>query len=245
MTTKNDERIDYIAGTDLQMIQKPSLFSFSIDAVLLGRFVRVPIQKGNILDLCTGNGIVAILLTTRTKATIDALDIQPELVELANRNVSLNQKGNQVSILEGDLNDLPASVQQKKYDVVTCNPPYFEKGQALEKNLNPHFAIARHELHCTLEDVIRVCSEQVKYKGKVAIVHRPERMTDILLLMRKYQLEPKRMQLVYPKEGKSANMVLIEAIKGGKAGLETLSPLMVFDEDDQYTERFKEVYVRQ
>ncbi|WP_413377035.1 tRNA1(Val) (adenine(37)-N6)-methyltransferase [Alkalihalobacillus sp. 1P02AB] len=240
-----DERLDYISGTDLKIIQSPSVFSFSIDAILLGKFVRVPIQKGAILDLCTGNGVIALLLTTRTKATIVGVELQERLIDYALRNRQLNEREEQVQFVQADLNHLPASLQKKKYDVVTCNPPYFEAGQALEKNLNEHHALARHEIACTLDDVIRVCSEQVKYKGKVAIVHRPERLADILEKMRAYRLEPKRMQLIHPKEGKPANMVLIEAIKEGQPGLETLYPITILNQSGGYSDAFKEVYIEQ
>ncbi|KMK74467.1 tRNA1(Val) (adenine(37)-N6)-methyltransferase [Alkalihalobacillus pseudalcaliphilus] len=238
-----DERIDFISGTDLKMIQSPSVFAFSIDAILLGQFVRVPIQKGHILDLCTGNGVIPLFLSTRTKALITGVDIQKELIEFANRNRDLNGRENQVTFIESDLNELPLSIKNRKYDVVVCNPPYFEANQAAEKNLNKHLALARHEITCTLEDVIRVCSGQVKYKGKVAIVHRPERMADIFTEMRKYQLEPKRMQLIHPKKDKAANMVLIEAVKGGQPALEVIPPLVILDEVGNYTDEFKEVYI--
>lgn len=131
---------------------------------------------------------------------------------------------------------------KQSYDVVTCNPPYFETITERERNKNPHLAIARHEIHCSLEDVIRVSSEQVKQKGKVALVHRPERLTEIITAMHRYHLEPKRMQLIHSKQGKNANIVVLEAIKGGGPGLVCHPPLFIYNEDGQYTEQFREVY---
>ncbi|KHF38046.1 tRNA1(Val) (adenine(37)-N6)-methyltransferase [Halalkalibacter okhensis] len=236
------ERLDYIAGTDLEILQSPHVFSFSIDAILLGRFVHVPIQKGNILDLCTGNGVIPLLLTTRSKATIIGVEIQNKLVEMAKRTIELNKLHNQIQVVESDLNEIPVEVKRGFFDVVTCNPPYFETITENEKNRNEHFAIARHEIYCTLEDVIRVSSQHVKQKGKVALVHRPERLTDIIELMRHYRIEPKRIQMIHPKANKEANMVLVEGIKDGKAGVTCLPPIVVYNEQGTYTEQFSSIY---
>ncbi|WP_100405916.1 tRNA1(Val) (adenine(37)-N6)-methyltransferase [Bacillus solitudinis] len=242
MSLNFDERLDYIAGTDLKIIQSPSVFSFSIDAVLLARFVSVPIQKGQILDLCTGNGIIPIILTTRSRAHITGIEIQERLYQMAKRSSVINQLESQVSLLHADINQLSPDIKRSYYDVVTCNPPYFETVTPDELNHNIHFAIARHEIHCSLEDVIRVCSECVKSRGKVALVHRPERLADIISLMRKYRIEAKRMQLIYPKAGKVANMVLVEGIKDGSPGMTCLAPINIYKENGQYTTAFREVY---
>ncbi|MCL7749291.1 tRNA1(Val) (adenine(37)-N6)-methyltransferase [Halalkalibacter alkaliphilus] len=238
----NGERLDYIAGTDLKVLQSPNVFSFSIDAILLGRFVQVPIQKGNILDLCTGNGVIPALLTTRSKANIIGVEIQNKLVDMARRTSELNELHNQIQFVESDLNHIPSELKRGFFDVVTCNPPYFETVTDDEKNRNEHFAIARHEIYCTLEDVVRVSSQYVKQKGKVALVHRPERLTDIVHHMRTYRIEPKRIQFVHPKVNKDANMVLVEGIKDGKAGVTCLPPIVVYNEQGTYTEQFSSIY---
>lgn len=242
MKLLDGERLDYIAGTELKVIQSPQVFSFSIDAILLGRFVRVPIQKGRILDLCTGNGVIPLLLTTRTRGDLVGIDIQSRLIDMAERTVAWNQLQNQIHFIHADLNEIPVEVPRASFDVVTCNPPYFETVTDHERNRNPYLAIARHEIHCSLEDVIRVCSHYVKQKGKVALVHRPERLTDMMTLMRSYRIEPKRIQFIYPRAGKEANMVLLEGIKDGKAGVTCLPPLIVYNESGDYTEAFREVY---
>lgn len=238
---KNDERLDYLLAEDLKIIQSPSVFAFSLDAVLLARFVYVPIQKGRLIDLCSGNGVIPLFLSLRTKGSITGVEIQEHLYDMAIRSIEYNQLGNKLDMIHGDLKDMPALLGHGKYDVVTCNPPYFPTSSKEEINLNEHLAIARHELLCTLDDAIRVSSQLVKQGGKVAFVHRPGRLLDIVESMRKYSLEPKRIQFVYPKAGKEANTLLVEAIKGGKPDLKILQPLTVYNEDNEYTPELKEI----
>ncbi|WP_243292592.1 tRNA1(Val) (adenine(37)-N6)-methyltransferase [Bacillus sp. FJAT-47783] len=234
-----DERLDYLLAEDLRIIQSPSVFSFSIDAVLLSKFVYMPIQKGNILDLCTGNGVIPLLLSTRTKGKITGVEIQERLFKMAERSVEYNQLSNQINIIHGDIKDMPKQLGFGKFDVVTCNPPYFKTPGQEEINNNEHYAIARHEIYCTLEDVVRVSSQLVRAGGKVAFVHRPGRLLEIVELMRHYKIEPKRIRFVYPKLGKEANTLLIEGTKGGKQDLKVLPPLIVYNDKNEYT---KEIY---
>jgi tRNA1(Val) A37 N6-methylase TrmN6 len=236
-----DERLDYLLAENLRIIQSPTVFSFSLDAVLLSRFAYMPIQKGNIIDLCTGNGIVPLILSTRTKGRIVGVEIQERLYQMAIRSVEYNRLENQIKLIHGDLKDMPNKLGYGKFDVVTCNPPYFKTPAKDKQNLNEHLAIARHEILCTLEDVIRVCSQLVKQGGKVALVHRPGRLVDITELMRKYGIEPKRIQFVYPKQGKEANTILIEGIKGGQADLKLMPPIFVYDENHEYTPVIKKI----
>jgi tRNA1(Val) A37 N6-methylase TrmN6 len=161
---------------------------------------------------------------------------------MAKRTAVLNNVHNRIQIIESDLNKIPNEVKQGSFDVVTCNPPYFETITEHERNRNEHLAIARHEIYCTLEDVIRVSSQYVKPKGKVAIVHRPERLTDIMTLMRSYRIEPKRIQFIHPKKEKDANMVLVEGIKDGRSGVTCLSPLTVYNKQGTYTKQFQTMY---
>lgn len=243
MNLLEHERLDYIAGTSYSIIQSSEVFSFSIDAVLLGRFVRVPIQKGGMLDLCSGNGIIGLVLSARSKATVTCVELQERLHDMAVRSIRYNHKQEQLIPILADINHLPASLVPGSFDVVTCNPPYFVTNPESDQNLNEHFTIARHEIHCTLADVMRTASTMVKQKGKVALVHRPERITDIFDLMRQYRIEPKRMQLIQPAEHKESNIVLIEGIKDGKPGLQCLPTLSVYTENGTYTDAFKEVYL--
>ncbi|WLD93446.1 tRNA1(Val) (adenine(37)-N6)-methyltransferase [Alkalihalobacillus sp. AL-G] len=235
-----DERIDYIIKDKLKIIQSPSVFTFSLDAVLLANFVYVPIQKGKLLDLCTGTGAVPLLLTTRTKGNITGVEIQGRLVDMAKRSVTLNQL-DRVHVEEMNILDFE-KMNKVQYDVVTCNPPYFASKNPNDHNENKHLAIARHELFCTLEDVIRIAGKSLRQGGKAAFVHRPERLMDLLSLMRTYCLEPKRLQFVYPKKGRDANMVLVEGTKGGKPDLRLLPPVIVYNDQNHYTEEVRRLY---
>ncbi|WP_246945996.1 tRNA1(Val) (adenine(37)-N6)-methyltransferase [Bacillus pinisoli] len=237
----NDERLDYLLAEELRIIQSPSVFAFSLDTVLLAKFVYVPIQKGNLIDLCTGNGVIPLLLSTRTKGTITGVEIQERIFQMAKRSVEYNALSEQIKIVHGDLNDMPKELGHGKFDIVTCNPPYFPTPATSEKNRNEHLAIARHEIYCTLEDVVRVSSQLVRSGGKVAFVHRPGRLLDIVTLMRAYRLEPKRLQLVYPKQGKEANTLLIEGIKDGNPDLKILPPLIVYNNDGEYTKEVQTI----
>lgn len=234
------ERVDDLLTNDLKIIQSDEVFSFSMDAVLLAHFCSVP-QQGSILDLCTGNGVVPLLLTTRTKAGICGVEIQPRLADMAARNVAMNGLENQVEIVRGDLRTIHQELGYGRYDLVTVNPPYLPV-QAGEQSRNEHFAAARHEIYCTLEDVVRACSRLVRPGGKVAIVHRPFRLIDLLGLLRQYRLEPKRIRFVHPRAGCEANMVLVEAARDGRPEVRLLPPLIVYDEAGDYCPELMRIY---
>ncbi|SDQ04401.1 tRNA1(Val) (adenine(37)-N6)-methyltransferase [Virgibacillus salinus] len=243
----DDERHDYLlANEKMHIIQSPTVFSFSLDAVLLAHFAYVPIKKGNILDLCTGNGVIPLLLSQRTNASIIGVEIQERIIDMAMRNVTLNELGEQISMVQGDLKEMQAELGHSKFDVVTCNPPYFRTPEKTEHNKNEFLTIARHEVYCTLEDVVKACKLHVRPGGKVAMVHRPGRLVDIIALFRKYRLEPKRIQFVYPKQGRDANMLLIEGTRDGKADLTILPPLFIYHDDNTYTKEAEDIiYGRQ
>lgn len=238
---KDDERLDYLLAEDLRIIQSPSVFSFSLDAVLLSRFVNVPHHKGNIVDLCSGNGVIPLFLSARTKANIIGVELQQRLFDMAQRSIRYNQLEHQITMMHGDVKEAPTQLGIEKYDVVTCNPPYFLAHEASDKNISEHHAIARHELHLTLEEAVVSASRLLKQGGKAAFVHRPGRLLDIVTAMRANRLEPKRIRFVYPKMGKEANTLLIEAIKDGKPDLKILPPLYVYEADDTYTAEVSEL----
>lgn len=238
---KDDERLDYLLAEELRIIQSPSVFSFSLDAVLLSRFVSVPHHKGNIVDLCSGNGVIPLFLSARTKGHITGVELQPRLFDMAERSIRYNKLEEQVHMVLGDVKEIPPQLGIEKFDVVTCNPPYFLAHEASDKNLSEHYAIARHELHLTLEEAVQSASKLLKQGGKAAFVHRPGRLLDIVTAMRANRLEPKRLQFVYPKEGKEANTLLIEGIKDGKPDLKILPPLYVYDEKNEYTPQVREI----
>lgn len=232
----DDERLDYLLAEDLRIIQSPSVFSFSLDAVLLARFAYVPLKRGKIVDLCTGNGAIPLFLSARTESSIIGVELQERLVHMARRSVEYNELNGQIEIIEGDVKEIPAQLGIEKFDVVTCNPPYFPAHEMSDKNLSEHMAIARHELHLTLDEAVQAASKLLKQGGKAAFVHRSGRLIDIISTMRANRLEPKRIRLVYPKAGKEANTLLIEGIKDGKPDLKILPPLIVYNDQGEYTE---------
>lgn len=240
---KVKERLDYMPGGNRSIYQRKDVFAFSMDAVLLAKFVKVPASQGKIMDLCAGNGAVSLMMTLRTQAKIDAVEIQELLCDLANKSMAYNSLENQVRVIHSDILSLQEEVAWESYDVVTCNPPYFTVTSEKGKNRNKPFSLARHEVACTLEDVVRISSKLVKQKGRVALVHRPERVADVFAMMKQYRIEPKRIQYVHPKATKEANIVLVEGVREGNPGILTLPPWMVYQEDEnQYTEVFKYHY---
>lgn len=238
----HDERLDYLfAKGSMQIIQSPSVFSFSLDAVLLAHFACIPINRGTILDLCSGNGVIPLLISPRTKAQIKGVEIQKRLAEMARRSVEYNDLTGQIEVIHGDLKNMQVVLGHSSFDAITCNPPYFNTPDKKEQNKNQHHTIARHEICCNLEDVVKACKLHVKPGGKVSIVHRPDRLVDLITLFRTYKLEPKRLQFVYPKSGKEANMLLIEGVRDGKVGLKVLSPLYIYNQDNTYTTEAEDI----
>jgi tRNA1Val (adenine37-N6)-methyltransferase len=240
---KENERIDDLMKSDLKIIQSTKGFRFSLDAVLLANFATV--RSGDrVLDLGTGTGVIPLLLSQISKAkTIYGVEIQPEVAEMAGRSVSLNGLTEQIRIVQGDLRQGDRLFDGLRFSVVVANPPYTSAGGGI---LNPEDskAISRHEITCTLEDVVCAGSRLVNSRGRFALVHRPSRLVDILLLMRQYNLEPKRLRLVHPRPGKKANLLLIEAIKDGKPELEILEPLYIYQngQGQDYTPEMEKIY---
>lgn len=241
MELRDDERLDFLLAEDLQIIQSPSVFSFSLDAVLLARFAYVPIRTGKIVDLCTGNGAIPLFLSARTKADIIGVELQERLADMAKRSMIHNGLQGRITIVRDNVIGIANKIGYEAYDTVTCNPPYFPAIEASTKNKNEHYTIARHEVELTLEQAVKSASELLKQGGKAAFVHRPGRLIDMVTLMRQHRLEPKRIRFVYPKEGKEANTLLIEAIKDGKPDLKILPPLYVYRQDGEYTEEVRQL----
>lgn len=237
------ERIDQLYANKIKIIQSSEVFSFSLDAVLLANFAS-PVQKkqGEIVDLCAGNGAVGLFLTSKTKAHITLVEIQARLVQMAQRSILLNNLEEQVNVLNIDLNESLAYLKKDSIDTITCNPPYFTNLDTSKKNPNHYLALARHEITVTLEQVLTKASELLKMGGKFYLVHRPERMLEILTLMQAKRLAPKKIQLVYPKANKEANMILIEAIKDGNpGGVRFLEPVIVYNADNTYTQTIRDI----
>ena len=238
---KENERIDDLQRNHYKIIQDRERFCFGMDAVLLSGFARA--QEGSrVLDLGTGTGIIPILMEAKTKAAhFTGLEIQPESADMAKRSVELNGLEEKIAIVTGDIKEAVGLFGAASFDVVTCNPPYMTEHHGLT---NPHGpkAIARHELLCTLEDVISQSAKLLVPGGNFFLVHRPFRLTEILVLLHEYRLEPKRMKLVYPFVDKEPNMVLIEANRGGKSGMKVEKPLIVYREPGVYTDEIYDIY---
>ena len=236
-----DERVDDLNRNGYKIIQHPDKFCFGMDAVLLSGFANV--KEGEVaLDLGTGTGILPILLEAKTEgAHFTGLEIQSESADMARRSVELNALSNKIDIIEGDIKEASSIFGAGRMDVVTSNPPYMTNHHGL-KNPNDAKAIARHELLCSLEDVIRETSKVLKPRGRCYFVHRPFRLVEIFTLMKEYKLEPKRMQLVYPFIDKEPNMVLIEGVKNGGAQLTVEKPLIVYESQGVYTKDIYDIY---
>lgn len=229
------ERIDQLYADDIQIIQSPEVFSFSLDAVLLANFPRVP-KRGTIVDLCAGNGAVGLFLSRKTQGHIYQIELQERLADMAQRSIQLNHLEERMTMYNLDLKDSFTKVRPDSVDLLVCNPPYFRDLPTNNKNPNQHLALARHEIATTLEEVIAVSSKLLKMNGHFALVHRPDRFLDILELMKKYRIAPKRIRFVYPKQEKDANIILVEGIKDGKTdGFKIKPSLIVYDENGQYT----------
>lgn len=244
MTLKADERLDKLMSVDLDIIQSPSVFSFSIDALFLADFAQVPSRaNAKIVDLCSGNGVIPLLLSQRTASPIVGIEIQERLVDMARRSVALNALDEQITIIHGDLKQATDWIPHDSVDVLTVNPPYFLVDETSRKNPNEHLAIARHELFTHLDEVLKVSADLLKMRGRFFMVHRPDRFLEILAAMKANRLMPKKVQFVYPKTTKEANMLLIEGIKDGKeTGFKVLPPIIVHDEEGNYRPAIREMF---
>ena len=238
---KEEERLDDLQRNGYKIIQNPNKFCFGMDAVLLSGFANV--KRGEkALDLGTGTGIIPILLEAKTKGKhFTGLEIQEESADMATRSVAYNNLTDKIQIVNGDIKEAAKLFGPASFDVVTTNPPYMNDNHGI-KNPELPMAIARHEILCSLEDVVREGAKVLKENGRFYMVHRPFRLVEIFTLMTKYRLEPKRMRLVYPYVDKEPNMVLIEGLKGGKSMIKVEKPLIVYKAPNVYTDEIYDVY---
>lgn len=239
---KFDECLDDLQN-GLFIIQKKNGFKFGIDAVLLSDFARSPSSKKT-LDLCTGTGIVPLLLSAKTKTSeIHGLEIQEDIAEMAARSVTYNKLEGRVHIACGNLKNAAAIYGKSVFDKITCNPPYMKCGTGSCCDADTK-SVSRHELMCTLDDVVKSASELLCSKGRFFMIHRPSRLADIMCSMRKYRIEPKRLRFVHSASGKAPNLVLVEGMKDGGNELKILEPLYVYNEDGTYTSEIDRIYGR-
>ncbi|MFZ5985587.1 MAG: tRNA1(Val) (adenine(37)-N6)-methyltransferase [Bacillota bacterium] len=241
---KENERIDDLQYKGLKLIQKEDGFCFGLDAVLLANFADVK-KDDNVIDLGTGTGIVALLIAGKTKAkSVTGLEIQDEMAEMAGRSVEMNNLGGRVRIVRGDIKESVNLFGASKFNVVVSNPPYMNQGGGL-LNVSDTKAVSRHEILCTLEDVIKASDRLLVPGGQFAMVHRPDRLVDIIWLMRKYSIEPKYIRFVHPSPYKKANLLLIKGARQGRPQLKMMEPLYVYDETGKYSREINEIYCRE
>lgn len=238
---KENERLDELQRNGYQIIQNPEKFCFGMDAVLLSGFAKA--KAGDfVLDLGTGTGIIPILMEAKTQASrLVGLEIQDESADMAKRSVLLNGLQDKIEIVTGDIKEADQIFKSASFDVITSNPPYMIGEHGLKNPEEPK-AIARHEIFCTLDDVICQAAKLLKPGGHFFLVHRPFRLAEIMTTMSQYKLEPKRMQLVYPYVDKEPNMVLLEAVRGGRPRMTVEKPLIVYKEPGVYTPEIYDIY---
>ncbi|MEG2700301.1 MAG: tRNA1(Val) (adenine(37)-N6)-methyltransferase [Hungatella sp.] len=241
ISLREGERLDDLQKNGYQIIQNKKAFCFGMDAVLLSGFAKVK-EGETALDLGTGTGIIPLLLAAKSKGKhYTGLEIQEEMAEMAARSVAYNHLEEKITIVTGDLKEAGRLFGLASFDVVTSNPPYMNDAHGL-KNPDMKKAIARHEVLCTLEDVVREAAGLLRPGGRFYLVHRPHRLIEITTALTRYRLEPKRMKLVHPYVDQDANMVLIEAVRGGKSMMKVEAPIVVYKEPGLYTDEIREIY---
>ena len=228
---------------DMYIYQNDDWFTFSLDSVMLANFVTINLRDKKIIDLATGNAPVLMLLSLRTKANMYGIELQNEVYDLAVKSIKENKLSDRIKIINDDVKNLLSYFVSDSFDVITCNPPYFKYKEGSNINENKIKAIARHEQELTLEDVIAISSKLLKNGGRLALVHRPDRFVEIIMLMKKYNMVPKRVRFVYPKRGSDSNILLIEATKNGNDGnLKIMDPLYVYDDKGEYTIEVRKIF---
>lgn len=238
---KDNERIDDLQRNGYQIIQNRDGFCFGMDAVLLSGFAKVkPEEKA--IDLGTGTGIIPILLEAKNQGMhYTGLEIQEEVADMAARSVALNHLEDKITIVRGDIKEASRLFGAASFDVVTSNPPYMNDAHGL-KNPDLPKAISRHEVLCTLEDVAREAAKLLRPGGRFYLVHRPHRLIEIITALKSVGMEPKRMKMVHPFADKEANMVLIEAVRGGRSMIKVEAPVIVYKEPGVYTDEIYTIY---
>lgn len=242
MKLKTEVLNDLLEFDDLKIYQDTNTFNFSLDTVLLAKFVSIKKNAKTIMDIGTGNAPIPLILSRRTEAHIIGVEIQKELVELAKKSVEKNKLEKQIKIINADIVDEYKKMESDTISSITCNPPFFKVTENSRKNESNYKTIARHELFLDVEKVLLIAKKLLVNGGNIAIVHRPERLIEIITKMKENNLEPKKMRLIYPFKGENAHILLIEGYKNGKPGLKILDPLYVHNKDGSYTEEVKEYF---
>lgn len=237
------QTINYLLGyKNLSIVQDTDMFHFSLDSVLLPNFVTIRSKIDKILDIGCGNAPIPLILSTKTNAKIVGVEIQREVFDLARQSIAINHLENQIQIMNADINDYYKELESDSFDVITCNPPFFKVNEESKLNDSEYKVFARHELTLNLNQIFKIAKKLLKNNGNIAIVHRPERLVEILSIMKENNIEPKRIQFVYPRPSMESNIVLVEGTKNGKTGLKILPPIFVHNQDGSYTEEVQKYF---
>lgn len=233
--------INDLLGFNKKIVQDTSYFSFSLDSVLLYNFCNVK-KSTKMIDICSGNCPIPLMLSTKIDEKIYAVEVQKEIYDLAVESIKLNNLEDKIEVLNMDAKDLCNKFETDTFDLITCNPPYFKINEQSKKNDNEIKSIARHEILINIEDIIKISRKLLKNNGNLVMVHRPERLSEIIILMNKYNLEVKRLQFIYPKEDSESNMIIIEASKNGKEGMKIMPPIIVHAKDGNYNKKIEKIF---
>ncbi len=237
------EKLNYLLGyPNMYIYQDSEWFNFSLDSVLLPNFVQIKKNTNTILDIGSGNAVIPIILSTKFDKNIIGIEIQKEVYELGIKSINKNNLQNRINFYNIDIKEYYKNQESDTVDIITCNPPYFKITDDSHLNEDMHKQIARHELTLNLEDIMKISKKLLKNGASLYLVHRPDRMIDIIDTMRKNNIEPKRIKLVYPKKYREANILLIEGVKNGNPGLKIEEPLYVYNENSEYTEEVKKYF---
>jgi tRNA1(Val) A37 N6-methylase TrmN6 len=233
---------DLLNYNNMKIFQNTDWFSFSLDSVLLANFVVINKKTKKIIDFCTGNAPIPMILSTKTDKEIIGVELQKEIFELAQKSIKINNLENQVNLINENIKKLPNLYETDSFDIITCNPPFFKLKSDSKYNDNLIKSIARHEIEIELDEIFSIAKKLLKNNGSICMVHRTDRLIDIITSMKKNNIEPKRIRLVYPKINQESNIVLIEGTKNGNSGLKILPPLYVHDKDGNYLEEIKKMF---
>ena len=235
---------DLVGFDKLKIVQDGKYFNFSLESILLPKFCILKNKNIKIMDLCTGNAPIPLVLSQYVESRIIAVEIQKEIFELAKETIEINRLNDKIELLNIDAKKLINKYDTDSFDLITCNPPYFRYLKSSNINNNEVKSIARHEIAINIEDIIILSKKLLKNNGSLSLVHRTERLSEIIILLKKYNLEVKRIRLIYPKKSEQSNLVLIDARKNGKPGLIVLPPLICHNEDGNYTEEILKMFER-
>ena len=233
--------INDLLGFDMKIVQDTNYFNFSLDSVLLYNFLSLK-SNMKIIDICSGNCPIPMMISTKVKEKIYAVEIQKEIYQLGKESIEINNLCDKIELLNMDAKELTNKFETDTFDLITCNPPYFKVNDKSKINDNDIKSVARHEIKITLEDIIKLSRKLLKNNGSLVLVHRPERLSDIIILMNKYNISPKKIQFIYPKTNTTCNTIIIEGTKNGNNALKVLEPLIIHEENGDYRDEVKKIF---